>query len=775
MCDTKSVLCVSLMILLGLGCQSEEGVTISGGVQEAGTYAYKKGQTPNEYVALAKGYTSEALVDDVYVVRVVPDSANRFRSVQLGVSDSLVILPGDDIQVPVRTYQVRLDTVHVISNLRLKTQGHVMHVDEGVLVPGWTEKGVTVALIMGRGQGYTLSDTTQAISAFHYLYCLLHPDKYAQLLAFSNGVMDSLEALEDAHAVHQWLFVKQDYQTEGLAHMPPEGYFEVKQGMWLRPRTKDRPGKGMRRRRFEDGRIWTTYRDGRQRWQYPDGRVEMIYRRGKKEVRYSDGRVSHTDLQGNVKTQHADGREVWALTSGSQSILYSDGRLVRKSVNGDVFERDADGTARYTFSDGAQRIDYADGRVFVKDVLGNKEMRYVDGHVVIQTPSKDEITLFPDGRQITKKADGSVVQFEKGGHIQKTHASGVVTNIMADGTRNDVYPDGTRSHHKKDGTRIVHYAQGDVLEAKPNGHLFWRGRDGSVQETFPDGRRVGMMPNGASWEVFPDGRKIQVTAVGHRIEEFPNGKKEIALRGVYDYPTLLRNELVTIAQLPNVLGVKESLQIRGTVVDSALDVRVMAFEVPNGDVMMGKVHKRDGRFESLLRFKSEGHYRVQVQVEMSGLRTFTSVHHQVIVGQPDTLSRLVLPISEYPGDVLGAQVLIDLANDARGRLRRRKLKMDKYLTGIAQVRLREMLVKGEVSHLSKSDEDVRSHMFKERVRFVTVGENVASSHFLETMHEGWMLSAGHRSNILDKRWTHVGVAVTEVAGMLWGVQIFAGW
>lgn len=773
MYNVKMLCFIGMMILVG--CQAEQGVTISGGVHGAGNYAHTKGQTLDGYIALAKGYTDEAIVEDVYVVRVVPDSGNHFRSTQFSVSDSLVILPGDDIQVPVRTYDVRLDTVHAISDLRLASNGQLIRVDEGVIVPGWTEKGAVVAFIMGRGTGYTLPDTKKATSAFHYLYCLLHPDEYKRLLAFSGGVIDSLEALEDAHAVHQWLFPKQDYQTEGLAQVPPHGYFEVKQGMWLRPRTKDRPGKGMRRRQFEDGRIWMTFRDGRQRWQYPDGRVEVIYRRGKKEVRYRDGRVSHTDSQGNVKTRYRDGREVWELVSGSQSTSFPDGRLVRKSANGDVFERDVDGTAHYTFSDGTKRIDYIDGRVFVKDALGNEEMQYTDGHIVIQTPSKDEITLYPDGRQVTKKADGSVVRFESGGHIQKRHASGVVTHISADGLRNDVYPDGSRSVTKKDGTRVVYYIQGDVLESRPDGYSILRGREGSVQETFPDGRRVAQLPSGASIEVFPDGRKIHVTSIGHRIEQFPDGKQEITLRGIYDYPSPLKDEWVVLEGLPNKVAIKEPLEVRGTVVDSVLDVRVVAFGVPDGDVLTGKVHRRDGRFESVLKFKEEGHYRVQVQVGLPRLRTFTSVHHHLVVGQPDSLVPLVLPIAEYPGDALGAQVLVDRVNEARERLGRRKLKADRYLIDIANVRLREMIVKGEVSHLSKADEDVRSHMFKERVRFVTVGENVASSHFLETMHEGWMLSAGHRGNILDKRWTHIGVAVTEIAGMLWGVQIFAGW
>ena len=60
-----------------------------------------------------------------------------------------------------------------------------------------------------------------------------------------------------------------------------------------------------------------------------------------------------------------------------------------------------------------------------------------------------------------------------------------------------------------------------------------------------------------------------------------------------------------------------------------------------------------------------------------------------------------------------------------------------------------------------------------RLPFFQVSENVANGHFVETMQACWMLSAGHRSNILARHWTHVGVAVAKSRGMVWGVQVFA--
>lgn len=765
-----------LCVLIGvMGCQKETTITIAGAVNKPGEYAFISGKKVADYIALAGGYTDEAVVNDVAVARLVPEPDGSYRSVQLPVTDTLRVNVNDYIRVPAQTYVVHLDSARIVKNLRLEIDSLRVDVPRGVLVPGVMDKGPVVAMILGRGKGYDLPDTNTATSAFHYLYVHLHPDAYERVLTFAGETIDSLEALEDAQEIHRRVFEKRDYQVLGAAELPPKGHFVVLQGILLTPRTEQNPGAGLRRRRFEDGRVWTTFDDGRQRWQYSDGRVVLTFPNGSEEVRYRDGRVAYTDAQGNVRTTFADGHESWKLKNGTLSTFYPDGRLMRKSPNGDVFERDKSGTTRQMFADGSKRIDYADGRMYLKSASGHEETRYPDGRIVMITPDQDEVTLLPDGSQVTKMADGTVVRFESDGRIEKSHISGAVTNISADGVRRDVFPDGSTMVQRPDGSRVVRYLQGDVLETRADGYAILKARDGTTQETFPDGRILGKKPNGASWEIFPDGRKVQVTSLGHRIETFPDGQQKVSLGGVYGYPTLLRDDLASLDDFEKKVQVGEKILVTGTVVDSVLDVHVVAYRVPLGDVIEANVDVVNGRFQGDLKLPEEGHYRLQVQVEMPKLRTMTAVHQAVVVGTPEPITQKVLSVTPYPGDDLGALVLVDLVNESRLTLRRRQLKVDRFLMKIAQERLREMILKGEVSHLSKSDEDVRHHMYRSNVQFWTVGENVASSHYLETMHEGWMLSAGHRMNILDPRWTHMGAAVTEVGGMLWGVEVFAGW
>ena len=55
-------------------------------------------------------------------------------------------------------------------------------------------------------------------------------------------------------------------------------------GVWPKPRSKASPGSGMRKRKYKDGREWTTFPDGRQRTVFPDGRVDVEFSDGSRKV-----------------------------------------------------------------------------------------------------------------------------------------------------------------------------------------------------------------------------------------------------------------------------------------------------------------------------------------------------------------------------------------------------------------------------------------------------------------------------------------------------------
>jgi uncharacterized protein YkwD len=53
-----------------------------------------------------------------------------------------------------------------------------------------------------------------------------------------------------------------------------------------------------------------------------------------------------------------------------------------------------------------------------------------------------------------------------------------------------------------------------------------------------------------------------------------------------------------------------------------------------------------------------------------------------------------------------------------------------------------------------------------------IGENVAVGYTITGIHRALMNSSAHRSNIMDRRWTGVGVGVVKSGGRLWVTEIF---
>ncbi|MCY3869469.1 MAG: SLBB domain-containing protein [Gemmatimonadetes bacterium] len=659
---SKSHLIIHTLVLVPIfaGCQPGEQVTVSGAVAKPGTYVYQPDRSANSYLKGAGGLTEEALLDSAYLVRGLVDSSGKeiIKSVTIPLSKHPKVLPDDEIKVPVRVYDVRLDTVRVLRNVRLVHESRIFKISTGALVSGWTERGVLVALLLGRGKVYEIADTSKAVWAFHYLYVHLHPDEYGRLTGFTGDVIDSLEALEDAHAIHTRTRTQLDYVRPGGLQLPDTGYWRVLLGILLTPRSASFPGSGLRRRRFEDGRVWTTFPNGRQRWQHPDGRVEVTFPGGAKETRFPDGRVvsAYEQLVSRLKDESA----------------------VRNGVAGGAMEE---------------------------------------------------------------------------------RASERATEISA-----GVIPDGTIVTRQKGGNEPA---------IQPDGYMIVKGVDGSIRETFPDGRILHRSGTGYQVEIFPDGREIESNRFGQKITSWPDGRKEVRMPAAYSYPGPLRTDLAVVNPLPDSVAVGEELTVTGQLHSEVEDISISTFLAPDGNVIKGNVRRRGRRFQARFRFGEVGHCRVQVQVVLPKARTFTVSHQAVVVGNPEKLEDEVLTIAPYLGDEAAEQFLIDEINAARRRIGRQAVLPHPNLMHVARIRLEEMLALGEVSHFSFGGLDVMWHVTTRRLPFFQVSENVANGHFVETMQAGWMLSAGHRSNILARHWTHVGVAVAKDRDLVWGVQVFA--
>ncbi|MBA2875620.1 CAP domain-containing protein [Thermaerobacillus caldiproteolyticus] len=124
-------------------------------------------------------------------------------------------------------------------------------------------------------------------------------------------------------------------------------------------------------------------------------------------------------------------------------------------------------------------------------------------------------------------------------------------------------------------------------------------------------------------------------------------------------------------------------------------------------------------------------------------------------------------ISQY------AQQVIELTNKERARAGLPALKADTQLSAVAQKKSQDMQQNHYFSHTSPTYGSPFDMMRDFGVTYKTAGENIAQGQRTpQEVVTAWMNSPGHRANILNKQFTHIGVGF-EQAGNHW-TQMFIG-
>lgn len=120
-----------------------------------------------------------------------------------------------------------------------------------------------------------------------------------------------------------------------------------------------------------------------------------------------------------------------------------------------------------------------------------------------------------------------------------------------------------------------------------------------------------------------------------------------------------------------------------------------------------------------------------------------------------------------------ASVLVDLANNDREALALERLEASPVLTAAAQAKANDMAEKGYFSHTTPEGYD-SWHWFREvGYDYQFAGENLAVNFVDSTdVQDAWMHSPTHRDNIVNPRYTEIGIATA--VGMYQGREaVFA--
>jgi uncharacterized YkwD family protein len=135
----------------------------------------------------------------------------------------------------------------------------------------------------------------------------------------------------------------------------------------------------------------------------------------------------------------------------------------------------------------------------------------------------------------------------------------------------------------------------------------------------------------------------------------------------------------------------------------------------------------------------------------------------------DIRSTKLYTLSDYELEV------INLVNKEREKHNLKPLEIDMKVSQLARQKSEDMRDKNYFDHTSPTYGKPCDHMKKEGVKYKYCGENIAAGYKTpEEVMEGWLKSKGHRENILNSDYTHIGVGYAEggTYGTYWTQQFY---
>ncbi len=129
--------------------------------------------------------------------------------------------------------------------------------------------------------------------------------------------------------------------------------------------------------------------------------------------------------------------------------------------------------------------------------------------------------------------------------------------------------------------------------------------------------------------------------------------------------------------------------------------------------------------------------------------------------------------SMSPGELAYAQQVLDLVNAERANAGVGPVVWDEPATDVAYAHSVDMDVRNFFSHTNPDGLGPGDRINAAGIRWTAWGENIARGQDSPgAVMSGWMASPGHRDNILNANFTHLGVGVHSASGGPWWTQVF---
>jgi len=134
---------------------------------------------------------------------------------------------------------------------------------------------------------------------------------------------------------------------------------------------------------------------------------------------------------------------------------------------------------------------------------------------------------------------------------------------------------------------------------------------------------------------------------------------------------------------------------------------------------------------------------------------------------------LVAQNQSAPASQIAAEQIFAYANQSRAEAGAVRLQWDPALAAAALYHCRRMALEGPIAHRYPGEPDLTERASQAGAHFGLIEENVAIGPSPAMIHDEWMRSPGHRSNLLNPDVDRIGVAVIASRGVLYAVADYA--
>jgi uncharacterized protein YkwD len=212
---------------------------------------------------------------------------------------------------------------------------------------------------------------------------------------------------------------------------------------------------------------------------------------------------------------------------------------------------------------------------------------------------------------------------------------------------------------------------------------------------------------------------------------------------------------LTLAPFARHLAPGQAVELRGEI-SGRFQYGRLAVTLVDGKVTDTRLEGR--RIQTSLTLPTAGVYRVEVLGDGStGPVVLANVPIYVGVPEPELATGPPAPSGGAPPVIDVEARLLTLLNRDRAAAGLAPLEPDPELRSVALAHTQDMVAANFFGHVSPTTGTVDDRIRKAGVAVSMAGENVARADSAEAAHQSLMESPGHRANVLNPKYTHVGI------------------